>query len=93
MYNLTEPAELVSNIVYMIPFYCMHYIDTSFQDEIDAQSNLWYCTFSFSSIIHLHFATSHIDFCRYCVSGKLPNNRLQSINRSAKLTINRARKF
>ena len=36
MYNLTEPAELVSNIVYMIQFYCMHYIDTLFQDEIDA---------------------------------------------------------
>ena len=89
MYNLTEPAELVSNIVYMIQFYCMHYIDTSFQDEID----LWYCTFSFSSIIHLHFATSHIDFCRYCLSGKLPNNRLQSINRSANVTINRARNF
>ena len=36
VYNLTEPVELVRNIVYMIQFYCMHYIDTSFQYEIDA---------------------------------------------------------
>ena len=36
VYNLTEPAELVSNNVYMIQLHCMHYIDTLFQDEIDA---------------------------------------------------------
>ena len=36
VYNLTEPAELVSYKVYMILFYSMHYIDTLFQVEIDA---------------------------------------------------------
>ena len=35
VYNLTEPAELVSYKVYMILFYSMHYIDTLFQVEID----------------------------------------------------------
>ena len=36
VYNLTEPAELVSYKVYMILCYSMHYIDTLFQVEIDA---------------------------------------------------------
>ena len=36
VYNLTEPVELVSNNVYMIQLHCMHYIDTLFQDAIDA---------------------------------------------------------
>ena len=52
MYNLTEPAELVSNNVYMIQLHCMHYIDTLFQDEID-RVVLQSVVFTFSFI---HFA-------------------------------------
>ena len=48
MYNLTEPAELVSNIVYMIQLYCMHYIDTLFQDEIEMRRAIRGITLSVS---------------------------------------------
>ena len=65
MYNLTEPAELVSYNVYMISFIVCIALILYFRMKLMRRVVLQF-TFSFiSPIIHIHFAISHIDFYPY----------------------------